>query len=169
MENVGLLVLIFLIVMSSSSDVITFDDIGIGDIEIPSLGTRTVSAEFRSEETGSVIVEVNIYAEGKLIVEISINNISHKIDGTTSFECRLESTNNLTIKATNYGTSPAIIYGNSTIRIRKQEKNIESESIVPSRIKALYFASILVPPIIIYVLRKKTVVPSSEKPEVIIV
>lgn len=167
----ALIALLLILSIDSIKESYSFAELGWGRIEIDPLSTQQKEAVFESSITGSLLVNITIYFEGKILVEITLNNVTVKVKKSVEFRCNIEAKNKIKIRATNYGTSKAVIYENSTITIYRgseAEKN-EGEDNVLLLLKTAFICSIALPPLLIYIFRKRYIISREAEAEVIVV
>ena len=148
--------LALLLLLSSQHPVyiIDLDDIGIGDIWVPPLSTVTRTGNFTSDMSGEAKVEITIYSNESCIVEVTINGVSARIaKQQATITVGISKHNKIEIRATNTRLHGVTIYGNSTLKIIFSDNEPRQNH---NMLGIAFLLSIIIPPVLIVAIRRKT-------------
>jgi len=164
MKEIVAIFMLLVAVLGQDMRVLTLSDMGIGDIHVDPLDTEVRTSYFPSSKTGIATINITIYSEGSIMVIVTINNASKRVDNGGALKVRIERNNTFTIKVINVGLKKAIVYGNSTIAVtftsqEKTQRNISGFGLA-------FILSIVIPPVIIILVRRKKVEHAEQTYEV---
>ncbi len=165
-------VFILLLAITTQTIIMSFEDLGIGDIAVSPLDYEKRITTFTSAYVGTVSVRITIYFNGSATIGIRINNVKVSIyrSGVSKFvEVNLTKNNTLEITVTNCDVGKVVVYGNSTLEILIPAGTENLENNTMARLKIAYFVSIIAPPILIILIRRTRIYSEEVKEEQIVV
>jgi len=151
----AVVVMLILAALTVDTQIWTFKELFGGDIVVGRFQELNVNTTFRSDLSGEFLFDVRIYANYTLTMRLTINNVTVEITANKekTFEGVLGKMNTIRLSATPQLVAVRI-YGNSTIKAKPKTQHTQNLS--KEHLILLFWASIIIPPILIYIYRSRT-------------